>query len=88
MSHDRKKQFRELKRELKRRGNHRRRQQLKRDLDKNPLNPEIVSYDDHDRFRSSDLNGIDRDSTRRKREKHADKPNLEEDNDLETPANP
>jgi hypothetical protein len=77
MSHDRKKQWRQIKRELKRRGQRRRRQELKRDLDKNPLNPQITQHEEFDRYRSADLNGIDRDATRRKREEHRDKSDLD-----------
>jgi hypothetical protein len=68
MSHDRKKQLRQTKRTLKNAGNRRRRRELKRDLEENPDDP-MMEYD-LDRFRSDGLNGVDRDSTRRKKEKH------------------
>ena len=60
-----KRRHRELKREIKRAGNRKRRQHLKRDLAENP---EEAAHTDFDfgRASSSGLNGIDRDSTRRK----------------------
>jgi hypothetical protein len=59
-----KRRHRELKREVKKAGNRRRRQHLKRDLRDNP---EDAAHTEPDvgRHRSSGLNGIDRDATRR-----------------------
>ncbi|MHB1426518.1 MAG: hypothetical protein ACYC3I_25435 [Gemmataceae bacterium] len=66
MDHDKRK-FRELKRELKRSGNRKRRRHLQRELGNNP---EDAAHDDFDfgRDSSAGLNGNDRDSTRRKHE--------------------
>jgi len=59
-----KRKMRELKRALKKRGNKHRRQQLKRNLAENP--DEAAHADERlGRHRSDDLNGMDRDSTRR-----------------------
>lgn len=54
-----KRELRQLKREIKRAGSQRRRRLLKRDLIENP---EEAHYAEADlgRFRSADLNGIDR----------------------------
>jgi hypothetical protein len=78
-----KRKLRELKRALKKRGNKHRRQQLKRDLAENP---EEAAHAEEDlgRHRSENLNGIDRDSTRRKQEedepqRHRDTEKTEED---------
>jgi hypothetical protein len=61
-----KRKMRELKRALKKRGNKHRRQQLKRTL---ADNPEEAAHADEElgRHRSEDLNGLDRDSTRKKK---------------------
>ena len=63
-----KRQLRELKKLLKKRGNKHRRQQLKRTLS---LNPDEAAHAEEQlgRHRSDDLNGLDRDSTRRKKDK-------------------
>lgn len=60
-----KRQLREEKREIKQAGNKRRRQFLKREL---AANPEEAPYTEADfgRYRSSDLNGMDRDAKRRR----------------------
>jgi hypothetical protein len=62
-----KRKLRELKRALKKRGNKHRRQQLKRDLVENP---EEAAHAEEElgRHRSEDLNGIDKDSTRKKKD--------------------
>jgi hypothetical protein len=61
-----KRELRELKRTIKRAGNKRRRRQLKRDVIEHP--EEAASLEaDFGRYRSADLNGIDRDATRRSR---------------------
>jgi hypothetical protein len=62
-----KRQMRELKRALKKRGNKHRRQQLKRDLAENPEEA-AENEEDLGRFRSDSLNGLDNDSTRKKKE--------------------
>ncbi len=60
-----KRQMRELKRAIKRAGNKRRRQQLKRDL---ADNPEDAHHSEVELTRDSSawLNGLDRDATRRR----------------------
>jgi hypothetical protein len=62
-----KRTLRELKRALKKRGNKHRRQQLKRDL---ADNPEEAAHSEEDlgRHRSEGFNGLDKDSTRRKKD--------------------
>ena len=62
-----KRKLRDLKRALKTRGNKHRRQQLKRDLVENP---EEAAHAEEKlgRHRSDDLNGIDNDSTRKKKD--------------------
>ena len=57
--------LRELKRAIKKRGTKHRRQQLKRDLAANP-DEAAHSEETLGRFRSDTLNGLDRDSTRKK----------------------
>jgi hypothetical protein len=62
-----KRTFRKLKRDVKRAGNKRRRQYLKRDLLENPEEAAHAEYDfSHDR--SATLNGLDHDATRRRSE--------------------
>lgn len=66
-----KRQLRKLKREIKKAGNKRRRQHLKRDLTENPDEAHHSEYD----FRglsSTTYNGMDQDSTR-KRDKEEEK---------------
>jgi len=60
-----KRELRALKREVKKRGNKHRRQQLKRDLE---ANPEVthMARPVFGRHQSARLNGLDRDSTRRR----------------------
>jgi hypothetical protein len=60
-----KRQLRQDKRAVKRAGNKARRQQLKRDLADNPEEA-AFSEERFGRHRSAGLNGIDRDSTRRR----------------------
>jgi hypothetical protein len=63
-----KRQLRKLKRDIKRAGGKRRRQQLKRDLigkpDEAHLSGDIVDFG---RATSSTLNGLDKDATRRRK---------------------
>ncbi len=60
-----KRELRALKREVKKRGNKHRRQQLKRDLE---ANPEVthMARPVFGRHQSARLNGLDRDATRRR----------------------
>jgi hypothetical protein len=62
-----KRQYRKLKRDIKRAGNKRRRQHLKRDLAENP---EEAAHSEFDFGNDSStwLNGLDSDATRRKKE--------------------
>lgn len=60
-----KRKLREEKRAVKKRGNKHRRQQLKRELAENPEEA-AHSEEDLGRYRSAELNGIDRDTTRKK----------------------
>jgi hypothetical protein len=62
-----KRQLRELKRVLKKRGNKHRRQQLKRTL---AQDPEEAAHAEEElgRHRSDDLNRLDRDSTRKNKD--------------------
>ena len=62
-----KRERRELKRDLKRKGNQRIRRLIKRRLAEDPnttTDPEIDDDPDYGRYRSSLLNGLDRDRTR------------------------
>jgi hypothetical protein len=61
-----KKKLREVKRAVKKRGNKHRRQELKKTLAENP-DEAAHAEEDLGRFRSDALNGLDRDSTRRKK---------------------
>lgn len=65
--HDDKRELRQLKRTIKRAGNKRRRQALKKDLERNP---EEAAHSEHDfgRLSSETLNGLDHDTTRRQDE--------------------
>jgi hypothetical protein len=60
-----KRRHRELKREIKRAGNRKRRQHFKRDLAENPEEAAQTDFE-FDRASSSGLNGMDRDATRRR----------------------
>ncbi len=64
---DRKRELRELKRAIKRAGNRKRRQTLKRDLRDNPEEAAHTEFE-FGRDSSTGLNGMDRDSTRRRDE--------------------
>jgi hypothetical protein len=63
-----KRQLRKLKRDIKRAGNKRRRQFLKRDLAENPEDAAHSEFD-FGRTSSTGLNGLDQDSTRHKDER-------------------
>ena len=60
-----KRQYRKLKRDVKRAGNKRRRQYLKRDLAENPEEAPFSEFD-FGSDSSAGLNGLDRDATRRR----------------------
>ncbi len=64
-----KRQFRKLKRDIKRSGNKRRRQFLKRQLEEEPEEAPHGQYD-FGRYSSEGLNGMDQDATRRRTESH------------------
>ncbi len=65
MPHDDKRLQRKLKRQIKRTGNKKRRQHLKKELTQNPEEAAWSEYDfGHDS--SSGLNGLDHDTTRRR----------------------
>lgn len=68
-----KRRHRELKREVKKAGNRKRRQALKRDLERNPEDAAHTEFE-FGRASSEGLNGIDRDATRlrHQQEKRAD----------------
>jgi hypothetical protein len=61
-----KRQFRQMKRDIKQAGNRKRRHRLQRELTRNP---EEAAYSDADvgRYRTADLNGNDHDATRRRK---------------------
>jgi hypothetical protein len=59
-----KRRYRKLKRDVKRAGNKRRRQHLKRDLTDNPEEAPFTEFDFGDTS-SATLNGMDQDATRR-----------------------
>jgi hypothetical protein len=61
-----KRHYRRLKRDIKRAGNKRRRQHLKRDLADNPEEAPFTDFD-FGRNSSAGLNGMDQDATRRPR---------------------
>jgi hypothetical protein len=65
-----KRQYRRLKRDIKRAGNKRRRQSLKRDLADNPEEAPFSEFE-FGSDSSAGLNGLDRDATRR-RDREAD----------------
>lgn len=67
-----KRQLRKLKRDIKRAGVKRRRQQLKRDLTDTPDEAHLGSAYDFGRATSSTLNGLDRDATRRNKPRSND----------------
>jgi hypothetical protein len=59
-----KRRYRKLKRDVKRAGNKRRRQHLKRDLAENPAEAPFSEFNFGDSS-SASMNGMDRDATRR-----------------------
>ncbi len=59
MDQDRKRELRQLKREIKQAGNQRVRRQLKRALAENPEDAPHATEPDYGRFRSEPLNGLD-----------------------------
>jgi hypothetical protein len=63
-----KRQFRKLKRDIKRAGNKRRRQHLKRELVENPEDAPYTEFD-FGRDSSAPLNAMDQDATRRRPKK-------------------
>jgi hypothetical protein len=63
-----KRRLRKLKRDIKRAGNKRRRQHLKRDLTDNPEEAPYAEFE-FGRDSSAGLNAMDQDATRRKRHK-------------------
>lgn len=63
-----KRSYRKLKRDIKRAGNKRRRQHLKRELADNPEEAPHSTFDFGDTS-SSTLNGLDQDATRRRKPK-------------------
>jgi hypothetical protein len=76
MRNDEKRALRQLKRDLKRAGNKRRRQHLKRELAENPEEAPFTKFD-YGRTSSASLNGMDKDTTRRRRQ--AEEPNPADD---------
>ena len=68
--HDDKRRLRKLKRDIKRAGNRKRRQHLKRTLSDSPESAADVAFE-FGRDSSQFLNGNDRDATRRAREEEA-----------------
>jgi hypothetical protein len=61
-----KRRLRQLKRDVKKAGNRKRRQALKRDLERNPEDAAHAEFD-FGRDSSEGLNGIDNDATRRRK---------------------
>jgi hypothetical protein len=61
-----KRQLRKLKRDIKRAGGKRRRQQLKRDLADKPDEAHVAGEFDFGRVTSTTLNGLDQDAARRR----------------------
>jgi hypothetical protein len=64
-----KRRYRQLKRDLKRAGNRKRRRHLQRELRDNPLEADPDDFD-FGRDSTAGLNGNDRDATRRRKEDH------------------
>jgi hypothetical protein len=64
---DKKRELRQLKRQIKKAGNRKRRQTLKRALTENPEEAAHTEFE-FGRDSSAGLNGIDRDSTRRRQQ--------------------
>jgi hypothetical protein len=63
-----KRHYRQLKRDVKKAGNRKRRQALKRDLERNPEEAAHTEFD-FGRASSADLNGNDHDATRRRKDR-------------------
>lgn len=68
-----KRELRKLKRDIKRAGNKRRRQHLKRELTENPEDAPHSEFD-FGRDSSATLNGLDQDATRRRKPKPGAEP--------------
>lgn len=68
MDKENKRLLREEKRAIKKDGNRSRRRYLQRQLDEDPDNAHYDDYDYNDYNSSTRLNGIDQDSTRKKKE--------------------
>jgi hypothetical protein len=66
-----KRRHRQLKRDIKKAGNRKRRQHLKRDLAENPEEAARAEFD-YGRSSSAPLNGIDRDATRKRKKDEKD----------------
>jgi hypothetical protein len=62
-----KRELRRLKRDIKKAGNKRRRAHLKRELADNPEEAHKSEYE-FGRFRSADMNGLDNDATRKRKQ--------------------
>ncbi len=71
-----KREQRQHKRELKRSGTQRRRRRWKRDLRENPEEAPY-SQEDFGRYSTAELNGMDRDNTRRREQAPAKSPRVE-----------
>ena len=71
MKRDDKRLLRKLKRDVKRAGNRKRRQHLKRDLVENPDEAAHTEFD-FGRHSSTGLNALDQDATRRRRDESDD----------------
>ena len=69
--HDDKRLYRKLKRDVKRAGNRRRRQHLKRDLRDNPEEAAHTEFE-FDKNSSASMNGNDQDSTRQRKDEEED----------------
>jgi hypothetical protein len=65
--HDDKRLYRKIKRDVKRVGNHRRRQHLKRDLRDNPEEAAFTHFE-FGKSSSASMNGNDQDATRKRNE--------------------
>jgi hypothetical protein len=63
-----KKRFRQIKRDIKKAGTKRLRQRLKNDLADHPEDAHLDEVDHGEKLRSRDMNGLDKDSTRKRGE--------------------
>jgi hypothetical protein len=68
MKQDDKRRLRQLKRDLKRAGNKRRRRHLKQELTEHPEDAPFTEFDFGRRYSSASLNGLDKDATRQRSE--------------------